>query len=70
MSEIGKLMSFEEFRASCDAATAHERPFVDAVLQQREHFRDTAAAEAVLRAGALGMRGWPEWPSNVDPVTH
>lgn len=69
MSENGKLMSFEEFRASCDVA-ASEGSFVDAVLQQREHFRDTAAAEAVLRAGALGMRGWPEWPSNNVPVTH
>jgi hypothetical protein len=60
MSEIAKLMDFEEFRTSCDASTGM---FAQAALQQREHFRDSAAAEEVLKPGALGMRGWAEWPS-------
>jgi hypothetical protein len=68
MSEIGKLMNFEEFRASCDASAGADL-LVAAVQQQREHFQDAAAAEAVLRAGALGMKGWAEWPQVSLPVT-
>ena len=62
MSRIGKLMDFEEFRASCEAPGSDEA-FVDAVLQQREHFRDRTAAEKLLRLGALGVKGWAEWPN-------
>jgi len=69
MSEIGKLMNFEEFRASCDAP-AEADLLVAAVQQQREHFQDRAAAEAVLRPGALGMMGWVEWPQVSVPVAH
>ena len=69
MAETGKLMNFEEFRASCDAPTEADL-LVAAVQQQRVHFQDTAAAEAVLRAGALGTRGWAEWPQVSVPVTH
>ena len=61
MSEIAKLMSFEEFRVSCDSPAANDA-FMDAVLQQREFFRDRAAAEKLLRPGALPMKGWIEWP--------
>lgn len=68
MSEIGKLMNFEEFRASCDVADTDL--LGAAVQQQREHFQDAAAAEAVLRAGALGMKGWAEWPQVSIQVTH
>ena len=59
MSEIGKLMNFEEFRASSDP-----------VLQQREHFRDADAAEEILQPGALQMPGWVQWPDDgIVPVT-
>ena len=67
MSETAKLMNFDEFRASCDAAVG-ATPFVEAVRQQRDYLRDTAAAEAVLRPGTISARGWPEWPS-VAPIT-
>jgi hypothetical protein len=51
-----RLMSFVEFRTA--------EP--EMVREQREHFRSTAAAEALLQPGALAMRGWPKWE---DPAT-
>ena len=69
MSETGKLMNFEEFRASCDALVEVDL-LGAAVRQQREHFQNTAAAEAITRAGALGMMGWAAWPEISVPVTH
>ena len=62
MSETAKLMNFDEFRTSCDARD-DVKPFVEAVRQQRDYLRDTAAAEAVLKPGAISALGWPEWPS-------
>jgi hypothetical protein len=55
MSKDRPLMNFEEFRAS--------EPMAEVVRQQHEHFRDERAAEALLRPGALAVRGWPEWPA-------
>lgn len=63
MSEIAKLMNFEEFRASCDAPLS-QGLLVEAVMQQRAHFRDAAAAKEILKPGALGLLGWGEWPPN------
>jgi hypothetical protein len=67
MSETAKLMNFDEFRASC-AASVEAEPFAEAVRQQRDYLRDTTAAEALLRPGAIGAMGWIEWPDNVVPV--
>ena len=67
MSETAKLMNFDEFRASCDGGV-EEKPFVEAVRQQRDYLRDTAAAEAVLRPGAMGAMGWVVWEDNAAPV--
>jgi hypothetical protein len=60
MSESTKLMSFEEFRA------AEAQPFGEAVRQQREFFRDAAAADAVLQPGAIRLAGWAEWPQHAS----
>lgn len=57
-----RLMSFVEFRAS-------EAEMGELVRQQREHFRDDSAAEALLQPGALALRGWPEWPDNTAKVS-
>lgn len=62
MSKFGELVDFDEFRVFCDGPRAGDA-FVDAVLQQREHFRDRTAAEKLLRPGALGVKGWAEWPN-------
>jgi hypothetical protein len=58
MSENTKLMSFEEFRTSAG------EQFGEAVRQQREFFREAAAADEVLRPGAISMGGWVQW----DPI--
>ena len=63
MSETFKLMNFDEFRASCDAAV-EATPFVEAVQQQRTYLHDTAAAESFLRPGALRVLGWVQWPDS------
>ena len=47
-------MDFEEFRES--------EPMGEVVRQQREHFRNFGAVEALLQPGALSVRGWIEWP--------
>ncbi|HEX7809964.1 MAG TPA: hypothetical protein VF608_14605 [Thermoanaerobaculia bacterium] len=57
MSNGPKLMSFEEFRATGEA----DRPLSEALRQQREHFRDRSAAEALLEPNALRMKGWIPW---------
>ena len=57
MSNNQRLMSFEEFRVSESTA--------EVLRQQRERFRDGAAAEALLQPDALPLRGWPEWPDGV-----
>jgi len=54
MSNNQRMMSFEEFRASKSTS--------EVLRQQDEHFRDPAAAEALLQPGALPLKGWPEWP--------
>ena len=51
-----RLMSFVEFRTS--------EPEV--ARQQREHFNDESAVEALLQPGAIALRGWPVWE---DPAT-
>lgn len=56
MAESTTVMSFEEFRA------AEAQPFGEAVRQQRAFFRDAAAAEEILRPGAIPLGGWIEWP--------
>lgn len=56
-----KLMTFDEFHASWDAA--EEQPQSDTLHQQREFLRDAGSADAILQPGALPTRGWPEWPS-------
>ncbi len=62
MSEREKLMNFEEFRA------LGAQPFGEAVRQQLQFFRDTRAADEILRPGKLSAMGWAEWPAN-DPIT-
>ena len=62
MSEI-VMMNFDEFRASCDAGV-EAKPVVEAARQQREFLRNPAAAEAVLKPGALGAMGWVVWEDN------
>lgn len=57
MSNDRRLMSFQEFRASIE----EDQPLTEAIRQQREHFRDRAAAEALLEPGALRLKGWPVW---------
>ena len=54
MSNDQRLMDFEEFRES--------EPMGEVVRQQREHFRNFGAVEALLQPGALSVRGWIEWP--------
>ncbi len=50
-----KLPTFDEFR------TSHH----DALRTQREHLRDDAHANDILReAGAA--KGWPEWPNAIE----
>lgn len=56
MVESTTVMSFEEFRA------AEAQPFGEAVRQQRAFFRDAAAADEMLRPGAIPLAGWAEWP--------
>lgn len=63
MSETAKLMNFDEFRASC-AAGEEANSFLEAVRQQRDYLRDTAAAEAILKPGAIRVLGWIEWPAS------
>lgn len=60
MSENAKLMNFEEFRAACDGP-AGGVSLIEATRQQLEHFRDRAAAEALLRPGAISVLGWALW---------
>ena len=55
MSETTKLMSFQEFRASAGEL------FEQAVRQQREFFRDAAAADEVLRPGVISLGTWVQW---------
>jgi hypothetical protein len=57
MSNNQRMMSFEEFRVS--------EPTAEVLRQQEEHFREPAAAEALLQPGALPVQGWPEWPELV-----
>ena len=66
MSEIA-MMNFDEFRASCDAGE-DARPVVEAARQQREFLRDPAAAESVLKPGAIGAKGWVVWDGNAVTV--
>ncbi|MDP9191282.1 MAG: hypothetical protein M3P06_06230 [Acidobacteriota bacterium] len=66
MSEI-VMMNFEEFRASCDAGV-DAKPVVEAARQQREFLHDPAAAEAVLKPGVLGAKGWAVWDGNAVTV--
>ena len=47
-----RLMTFEEFRLS------HH----DALRTQREHLRDDAHADDILREAAA-TKGWAEWPN-------
>lgn len=54
MSKIEKPMTFEEFRLS------HH----DTLQAQREHLRDDAVAETILREGGTSS-GWIPWPENV-----
>jgi hypothetical protein len=54
MSKNEKLMTFEEFRAGATR-------FGEAVRQQLEFLRDTAAADEVLRPGAISALGWIPW---------
>ncbi len=63
MSENAKLMNFDEFRASC-ATGEGANSFLEAVRQQRDYLRDTAAAEAILRPGAIRVLGWIQWPDS------
>ncbi|MFP5246627.1 MAG: hypothetical protein ACLGH0_08025 [Thermoanaerobaculia bacterium] len=51
MLETTKLMTFEEFRASCN----------DVVRQQRSFFRDAASAEQIVRLTALSLLQWVMW---------
>lgn len=67
MSNETRPMSFDEFRASWDAA-AEGQPQVRALQQQREFLRDPARAEEILRPGAIPLAGWPVWDSNVAKV--
>ena len=60
MSETTKLMNFEEFRA------AASEPFGEAIRQQREFFRDAAAADQIQKPGAIPLSGWAKWPDGVD----
>lgn len=53
MPKTEKLLTFDEFRTSHD----------DALQAQREHLRDDAAAEAILREGG-SQSGWIPWPEN------
>ena len=62
MSETAKLMNFDEFRAS--AAGEEANSFLEAVRQQRNYLRDTVAAEAILRPGAIRVLGWIQWPDS------
>ena len=54
MSRNEKLMTFEEFRAGAT-------PFGEAVQQQVDFLRDTAAADEVLRPGKISAMGWGVW---------
>ncbi len=54
MSKIEKPITFEEFRLS------HH----DALQAQREHMRDEAVAETILREGS-DTQGWIPWSANV-----
>lgn len=54
MSEPTKPMSFEEFRA---AGGEH----AEAVRQQREFFRDDAAADELRRPNVISMQTWRQW---------
>lgn len=63
MSETAKLMNFDEFRASC-ATGEKTNSFLEAVRQQLDHVRDTAAAEAILKPGAIRVLGWIQWPDS------
>lgn len=54
MSNNQRLMDFEEFRES--------EPMGEVVRQQRKHFSDIGAVDALFRPGALSVRGWIEWP--------
>jgi hypothetical protein len=66
MSEI-VMMNFDEFRASCETGV-EVKPVVEAARQQREFLRDPAAAEAVLKPGAIGAKGWAVWDGNPAPA--
>lgn len=62
MSEIKKLMSFDEFRASADAADVQG----ETVRRQLDHFRDDEATDELLRPESLsGMNGWIPWDAAV-----
>lgn len=54
MSKNEKLMTFEEFRAGATA-------FGEAVRQQVDFLRNTAAADEVLRPGTIRALGWIPW---------
>ena len=61
MSENGKMMTFDEFRAAAaDKASA----VGESIRRQLEHLRQTAAADELLRPEYLegGMGGWVQWP--------
>jgi len=62
MSELTRVLSFEEFRA------AEAQPFGEAVRQQRAFFRDAAVAAEMLRPGTIPLAGWAEWPQENDLV--
>ncbi len=54
MSKSETLMTFEEFRAGATQ-------FGEAVRQQLNFLRDTAAADEVLRPGKISALGWIPW---------
>lgn len=64
MSNDARPMSFDEFRDSWNAAVG--RPL--ALQQQRAFFRDPAAAEELLRPGAIRLQGWVPWDGNAAKV--
>jgi hypothetical protein len=60
MSNNPKVLSFEEFHASWDCPT-DDQPLAEALRQQRAFFRNPAAAEGLLKPGAINLVAWILW---------